>query len=184
MQVIETPLAGLLVIEPTIHRDDRGEFFESWNAVRYGAAGIGDRFVQDNVSWSSAGVLRGLHYQHPYGQGKLVSVLDGEVFDVAVDLRRGSPTLGRWFGTTLSSKTRRQMMIPAGFAHGFVVTGPHALFSYKVTEHYHPENDVTVLWNDPDLGIEWPVGTPRVSAKDARGMRWRDLPLDRQPVLH
>jgi dTDP-4-dehydrorhamnose 3,5-epimerase len=183
VRVIETPLPGVVVIEPDVFRDDRGQFFESWNARRYAEAGIVDRFVQDNVSWSSAGVLRGLHFQHPHGQGKLVSVLDGEVFDVCVDLRLGSPTIGRWYGTTLSSQNRRQMMIPAGFAHGFVVTGSHALFSYKVTDHYHPDCDVTILWNDPDLAIEWPIRTPQVSGKDARGMRWRDVPPGRRPSV-
>lgn len=181
MQVTETPIAGVLVIEPRVLRDARGLFFESWNAERYAAAGIHYRFVQDNVSWSSAGVLRGLHYQHPHAQGKLVSVLDGEVFDVCVDLREGSPTLGAWYGTTLSSDNRRQMLLPPGCAHGFVVTGSRALLSYKVTDHYRPECEVTVLWNDADLGVAWPVREPRLSAKDANGPRWREIPTERRP---
>jgi dTDP-4-dehydrorhamnose 3,5-epimerase len=181
VRVIETPLAGVLVIEPTVLRDQRGQFFESWNAERYAASGIAYRFVQDNVSWSTAGVLRGLHYQHPHGQGKLVSVLDGEAFDVCVDLRDGSPTQGAWYGTTLSSENRRQVMIPPGFAHGFAVTGTHALFSYKVTDHYHSECEETILWDDPDFGIEWPLRSPQLSPKDARGIRWRDVSVERRP---
>jgi dTDP-4-dehydrorhamnose 3,5-epimerase len=182
VRLIETPIPGVIVVEPIVYRDERGQFFENWNAGRYEQAGIGARFVQDNVSWSKGGVLRGLHLQHPHGQAKLVSVLDGEVFDVCVDLRRGSPTFSQWYGTTLSSENRRQMMIPAGFAHGFVVTGTHALFAYKVSDHYHPESEITLLWNDPTLGIEWPVASPLVAPKDAQGGLLRDIAPHRLPA--
>jgi dTDP-4-dehydrorhamnose 3,5-epimerase len=170
-----------VVIEPVVYRDERGQFFEIWNAGRYEQAGICERFVQDNVSWSKVGVLRGLHFQHPHGQAKLLSVLDGEVFDVCVDLRRGSPTFGQSYATTLSSDNRRQMMIPAGCAHGFVVTGPHALFSYKTSDYYHPECEHTLRWNDPTLAIQWPVASPVLAFKDAHGSLLRDIAPDRLP---
>ena len=132
MNVVPTSLAGVLILEPRVYRDARGRFCETWNQARHAAAGLPARFVQDNVSFSTGGVLRGLHYQHPRGQGKLVSVLQGEVFDVAVDIRRGSPSFGRWLGTTLSAEDGRQLYIPAGFAHGFVVTSAAALFRSNV----------------------------------------------------
>lgn len=181
MNVQETGLPGVLLVQPPVYRDGRGFFRETWRAERYAAAGIPDRFVQDNVSLSGRGVLRGLHFQEPNPQGKLVSVLRGEVWDVAVDVRAGSPTFGRWTGYTLSEENGWQLWIPPGFAHGFVVTGDEALFAYKCTDVYRPEAEATVLWNDPELGIEWPVGDALVSDRDARGVRLRDLPPERLP---
>ena len=153
MNVIETELPGVLVIEPRVFGDERGFFMETWNERRYEEAGLPDRFVQDNLSYSSYGVLRGLHFQNPQPQGKLVSVLRGEVFDVAVDIRVGSPTFGKWTGATLSEENRRQFYVPADFAHGFVVTSETALFFYKCT-------------NDPEIGIEWPTDAPILSERD------------------
>jgi len=167
MKVTETELPGVLLVEPRIFRDHRGFFFESWSAERYRQAGIPGPFVQDNVSRSSRGVLRGLHFQNPHPQGKLVTVLEGEVFDVAVDLRVGSPTFGKWAGYYLSAENGRQLYIPEGFAHGFVVTSEFAIFSYKCTEYYRPEADRSLRWNDPEIGIEWPVEEPILSPKDA-----------------
>jgi dTDP-4-dehydrorhamnose 3,5-epimerase len=172
---------GPRVIEPAVYADDRGLFFESWSARRYEAMGIPGPFVQDNVSVSRARVLRGLHLQHPNGQGKLVSVLAGEAFDVAVDVRRDSPTFGRWIGVVLSAENRRQFWIPSGFAHGFVVTGEEAVFSYKATGYYDPASEQSVLWSDPDLAIAWPVAAPILSAKDAAAPRLRDVPPHRLP---
>lgn len=169
MNVSRTELPEVLLIEPRVFGDRRGYFFESFHADRYAAAGMPYPFVQDNVSRSVRGVLRGLHLQEPFGQGKLVGVMLGEVFDVAVDVRVGSPTFGRWIGVYLSEENRRQLWIPAGFAHGFQVTSPEAVFSYKCTEYYHPETEVAVLWNDPQIGIPWPVPDPALSAKDRAG---------------
>ncbi|MEJ7811907.1 MAG: dTDP-4-dehydrorhamnose 3,5-epimerase [Gemmatimonadaceae bacterium] len=181
MIVTQTSLPGVLRIDPVVHRDPRGFFLESWHHDRYREAGLPDRFVQDNLSCSRRGVLRGLHYQEPYPQGRLIWVTRGEVFDVAVDLRVGSPTFGRWVGHTVSATNARQIFVPPGFAHGFVVLSAVALFAYKCTEYYHAEAEATVLWNDPDLGIEWPVAAPRLSDKDGAGVRVRDLPPDRLP---
>jgi dTDP-4-dehydrorhamnose 3,5-epimerase len=181
MTAEETDLPGVLLLKPPVFRDERGFFRETWRAERYAAAGIPDRFVQDNVSLSTRGVLRGLHFQEPSPQGKLVSVLRGEVWDVAVDVRVGSPTFGRWAGYTLSDENGWQLWVPEGFAHGFVVTSAEALFSYKCTDVYRPEAESTLLWNDPDLAIEWPGAAPLVSAKDEGGARLRDLPPERLP---
>ncbi len=166
MNIIETELPGVFIVEPRVFGDARGFFMESFNSERYKGAGIPDRFVQDNLSCSARGVLRGLHFQNPNPQGKLVSVLQGEVFDVAVDIRVGSPTFGRWTGTTLSAENKRQLYIPPDFAHGFLVTGEVALFFYKCTDYYRPASESTVLWNDPDIGIEWPIDAPVLSDKD------------------
>ena len=166
MNVTETELPGVLVVEPRVFGDTRGFFMESFNGERYKEVGIPDRFVQDNLSYSARGVLRGLHFQSPNPQGKLVSVLEGEVFDVAVDIRVGSPTFGRWTGTVLSGENKRQLYIPPDFAHGFLVTGEAALFFYKCTDYYRPASERVVLWNDPDIGIEWPIGAPVLSDKD------------------
>ncbi len=166
MNVIETGLPGVLIIEPKVFGDERGFFMESWNGRRYAEVGLPDNFVQDNVSFSQRGVLRGLHYQHPHGQGKLVGALRGEVFDVAVDVRRGSPTFGSWMGEYLSSANHRQLYIPPGFAHGFLVTSEEALFAYKCTEYYHPESERSIRWNDPGIGIQWPIDGPVLSLKD------------------
>ena len=166
MNVLETDLPGVLILEPRVFGDDRGFFMETWNGRRYEEFGIPHGFVQDNLSLSAHGVLRGLHFQNPQPQGKLVSVLRGEVFDVAVDIRTGSPTYGRWTSVTLSAENKRQFWVPPDFAHGFVVTGEDALFSYKCTDYYAPDNDGSVLWNDPDIGIDWPVENPTLSGKD------------------
>jgi dTDP-4-dehydrorhamnose 3,5-epimerase len=162
---------GMYLVEPRVFRDERGHFLETWSDLRYRDAGIPGPFVQDNVSVSSSGVLRGLHLQVEKPQGKLVSVLDGEVFDVAVDLRPGSRTLGRWSGFRLSSENAHQLYIPAGCAHGFVVLSPRAVFAYKCTEYYDPASEVTLSWNDPNVGIEWPVREPILSEKDRDSMR-------------
>ena len=167
MNVHETDLPGVLILEPRVFGDDRGFFMETWNGRRYGDLGIPNHFVQDNLSYSVRGVLRGLHFQNPMAQGKLVCVLRGEVFDVAVDIRVGSPTFGRWTGVTLSAENKRQFWVPEGFAHGFVVTGEDALFSYKCTDYYAPEHDGSILWDDPEIGIKWPVEEPTLSEKDA-----------------
>ena len=176
MRVTPLALPEVLLIEPRVARDDRGWFYESWSRERFGQHGLIDAFVQDNVSRSRRGVLRGLHLQHPYGQGKLVSVLHGEVFDVAVDVRRGSPTFGRWCGAPLRAEDGRQLFIPVGFAHGFLVRSDEAVVAYKVTERYHPESEITVAWNDDAIGIEWPLdGAPVVSARDAAAPRLAEL---------
>jgi dTDP-4-dehydrorhamnose 3,5-epimerase len=171
VKVTETPLPGVLRVEPVVFGDARGFFMESYSAQRYAEAGIAEPFVQDNVSRSARGVLRGLHYQHPHGQAKLVQVLLGEVFDVAVDIRVDSPTFGKWVGQHLSGENRRQLFIPAGFAHGFLVTSDEVLFHYKCTDYYRPEADRVVRWDDPAIGIEWPTRDVVLSAKD------RDAPL-------
>jgi dTDP-4-dehydrorhamnose 3,5-epimerase len=169
MNVIETDLPGVLIIEPKVFGDDRGFFMETWNKERYAEAGIPTEFVQDNISFSKKGVLRGLHFQNPNPQGKLVSVLQGEVFDVAVDIRRDSPTFGKWVGVNLSFENKRQLYVPEGFAHGFCVTSETALFSYKCTDWYNSEAEKTLLWNDLGLGIKWPLEKPRLSEKDKVG---------------
>jgi len=179
MNVIAVELRGLLIIEPKVFGDARGFFMETWNEQRYREAGLDARFVQDNLSFSRRGALRGLHFQNPAPQGKLVSVLEGEVFDVAVDLRRSSPTFGKWHGLTLSSENKRQFFVPPGFAHGFAVMSDTALFHYKCTELYSPGNELTIRWDDPDVGIRWPLQHPTLSEKDARGLRLRDVPEER-----
>jgi dTDP-4-dehydrorhamnose 3,5-epimerase len=166
VNLVETSLPGILVIEPKVFDDERGFFMETWNARRYEEAGLPDRFIQDNLSYSVRGVLRGLHFQNSQAQGKLVSVLRGEVFDVAVDIRVGSPTFGEWTGVTLSAENKRQFYVPEDFAHGFVVTSENALFFYKCTDYYAPSAEGIVLWNDPDIGIEWPIDTPILSERD------------------
>jgi dTDP-4-dehydrorhamnose 3,5-epimerase len=183
VKVRPTALAEVLLIEPKVFGDARGYFFESYSAERYAEAGIAVGFVQDNVSFSQRGVLRGLHFQHPFGQGKLVGVLAGEVFDVAVDVRRGSPTFGRWAGERLSAENKRQLYIPAGFAHGFLVMSPQALFAYKCTEYYHPEAERSIRWDDPRIGIEWPIDGPVVSAKDHVALTLDAMPEEFLPVF-
>ena len=170
MNVITTPLQGLLVIEPRVFGDERGFFYESYNARQFAeATGVTANFVQDNHSRSRRGVLRGLHYQIQQPQGKLVRVTAGAVYDVAVDIRKGSPTFGQWYGTELSAENMRQMWIPPGFAHGFVVTTENAEFLYKTTDCWAPEHERAILWNDPAIGIDWPLAltpTPTLSHKD------------------
>lgn len=171
MNVIETSLAGVKIIEPRVFEDARGFFYESFNARSFAqVVGVDVQFVQDNHSRSTKGVLRGLHYQIEHAQGKLVRVTSGEVFDVAVDIRRGSPTFGKWVGVHLSADNKRQVWLPPGFAHGFCVLSESAEFLYKTTDYWYPEHERCLLWNDPALGIEWPLdGTPQVAPKDAAG---------------
>lgn len=183
MKVIETSLPGCVVLEPAVFGDSRGFFFESWNAEAFRARSLPDRFVQSNVSSSSCGVLRGLHYQWPRPQGKLVSVLHGEVYDVAVDIRLGSPSFGQWNAVVLSAENRRQLWIPEGFAHGFAVLSETALFSYLCTDVYVKEADAGVRWNDADIGIDWPVSAPQLSNKDVNAPFLKDIPADRLPVF-
>ncbi len=175
MKMIETDIPGVLIFEPKVWGDARGFFLETFHAERYREAGIQESFVQDNLSFSRQGVLRGLHFQNPKAQGKLVYVLQGSVWDVAVDIRRGSPTFGRWTAVELSGDNKRQIWVPPGMAHGFVVTSETALFAYKCTELYAPANEHAILWNDPDLGIKWPVEHPSLSAKDLNARRLRDF---------
>ena len=172
--VTATKLAGVRIVEPRVFAEARGWFKETWNSARYEAEGLPSGFVQDNVSYSIPGVLRGLHYQHPNGQGKLVSVLEGEVYDVAVDVRAGSPSFGQWVGVVLSSENHRQLWVPDGFAHGFFARTP-SLVLYKVTAPYDPRCERGVLWSDEDLAIDWPGGAPILSDKDARAPRLRDV---------
>ena len=169
MKAIPTGLPGVILLEPKVFGDDRGFFFESYNRRAFReATGLDPDFVQDNHSRSARNVLRGLHYQVRQPQGKLVRVTSGEVYDVAVDLRRSSPTFGRWVGLTLSAANHRMLWVPEGFAHGFVVTSEHAEFLYKTTDYYAPEHERSLLWNDPALGIAWPVeGTPLLKPRDA-----------------
>lgn len=176
MKVIRTSIPDVIIIEPCVFRDDRGFFFESWNAREFNKfVGADVQFVQDNQSRTRRGVLRGLHYQVRRPQGKLVRVVSGRVFDVAVDLRKSSPTFGRWTGIELSEDNHRQSWIPAGFAHGFVVLSERADFLYKTTDYYAPEHERCVIWNDPAIGIAWPSGIePTLSAKDRAGVLLRD----------
>jgi len=181
MQVFNTELPGVVIIEPKVFGDERGFFMETWNQERYADTVTRDGFVQDNLSFSKKGVLRGLHFQRINPQGKLVYVLQGEVFDVAVDIRVGSPTFGQWTSVMLSSDNKRQFFVPAGFAHGFCVTSETALFAYKCTDKYNPQGEGCVLWNDPDLNIPWPADTPELSAKDAQGIKLADFPRELLP---
>ncbi len=166
MEVVSASLPEVLVITPRRFGDGRGYFEELYQAGRYAREGIDRPFVQDNLSLSSRGVLRGLHFQHPQGQGKLVTILQGAVFDVAVDVRVGSPDFGCWFGIELSGDNSRQLWLPPGFAHGFCVLSETALFHYKCTTYYDPDCEHSVRWNDPQLGIAWPIEHPSLSAKD------------------
>ncbi len=176
MQVLETDLPGVLIVEPRVFADSRGFFKETYEKNRYREAGIASEFVQDNFSRSCGGTLRGLHFQIRHPQGKLVQVLRGEIFDVAVDLRRGSTHFGKWAGVVLSEANHRQLYVPPGFAHGFCVLSESADMFYKCTDYYHPQHERTLLWNDPDVGIEWPLkGKPVLSAKDQQGTRFTEL---------
>ncbi|VAW85573.1 dTDP-4-dehydrorhamnose 3,5-epimerase [hydrothermal vent metagenome] len=181
MEVIESSLPGVLIIKPKVFGDERGYFVESYHHARYQQAGIPGPFVQDNLSLSKQGTLRGLHLQHPHGQGKLVSVLQGEVFDVAVDVRAGSPHFGQWLGIALSEQNKHQLYIPAGFAHGFCVTSDEALFTYKCNELYHPESEMSILWNDSDIGITWPSEQPQLSEKDRLALPLNQIDQKRLP---
>jgi dTDP-4-dehydrorhamnose 3,5-epimerase len=173
IQVTETRLPEVKIIEPKVFGDARGFFYESFNAREFAeCVAPGVEFVQDNHSRSSKGVLRGLHYQIEHAQGKLVRVVEGEVFDVVVDVRRGSPNFGKWAGLVLSGENHRQLWIPPGFAHGFVVLSDSAQFQYKTTDYWFPEHERCIVWNDPDIGIDWPIdGEPLLAVKDAAGKR-------------
>lgn len=176
MEVTQTEIPGVVIIEPKVFGDARGFFLETFQIKRYReVAGIQEDFVQDNHSRSQRGVLRGLHFQKTHPQGKLVHVTQGEVFDVAVDIRPESPAFGRWVGVTLSEQNHRQFYVPPGCAHAFVVLSETADFQYKCTDFYHPEDEGCLIWNDPDVGIEWPTENPQLSEKDARASTLREL---------
>ena len=178
MKVTPTRLSGVLLIEPKVFGDARGFFFESWNEREFERAGIRAKFVQDNHSCSGKGVLRGLHYQVRQPQGKLIRVVAGEIFDVAVDIRRSSPTFGRWEGVRLNAQSKVMLWIPTGFAHGFCVLSDLAEVLYKATDFYAPEHERSILWSDPDLNVAWPLsGAPLLSPEDAAGVRLRDAEL-------
>jgi dTDP-4-dehydrorhamnose 3,5-epimerase len=179
MKFTATSLQDVYLLEPKVFGDPRGFFMETWNRETFRAAGFDLNFVQDNHSRSARGILRGLHFQTEHTQGKLVRVTAGEVFDVAVDLRSNSPTLGQWYGVLLSGENHRMLWVPPGFAHGFYVTSDYADFLYKCTDIYHPASEQTLAWDDPTVGIEWPVPAgeaPILSAKDAQGLSWADAP--------
>ena len=173
MNVTGFDIDGPKLIEPAVHGDERGFFLESWNAASFARAGIDAAFVQDNHSRSDRGVLRGLHFQHPHAQGKLVRVVNGAVWDAVVDVRAGSPTFGRWVGTELSATNKRMLWVPPGFAHGFLTLADGTDFLYKCTDLYHPEAEHTLAWDDPTVGVDWPLADlePRLSAKDRDGQR-------------
>ncbi len=175
MKVIKTEIEEVLIIEPRVFSDSRGFFFESYNKAKYQADVINKEFVQDNISVSKKNVLRGLHYQLEQPQGKLVSVLEGEVFDVAADIRKGSPTFGQWVGVILSAENRRQFYVPEGFAHGFCVMSNTAIFSYKCTAGYRPDDEHTLLYSDPSIGVNWPCESPNLSDKDKEGLSLAEL---------
>ena len=179
MNVITCELDGPLILEPKVFGDSRGFFMESWNRERYRAAGIAFDFVQDNFSLSRRGTLRGMHWQNPLPQGKLVSVWQGEVWDVVADVRCNSATFGRWFGVNLSADNKRQFWVPPGFAHGFVVLSESALFHYKCTDSYSPKDEVGFRWDDPAVGIKWPAVTPILSARDAQAPLFKDIPVEK-----
>ena len=181
MNVSRTSLPGVVLIEPRVFADVRGFFLETWQQARYQEYGLPTRFVQDNLSSSVRGTLRGLHFQHPRAQGKLVYVVHGEIFDVAVDIRVGSPTFGHSCEMVLSSENRRQLYIPEGFAHGFCVTSDQAVVVYKCTDFYVPQTEGGVLWNDPDLAVRWPVEAPILSDKDHSYPPLRSVPPERLP---
>ncbi len=172
----QTSLPGVVIIEPKVFSDERGFFMESFNASDFEDAGLPTKFAQDNHSRSVQGVLRGLHYQYPTWQGKVVRVLVGKVFDVAVDIRRMSPNFGHWFGTELTSENHKQLYVPPGFAHGFCVLSPVAEMVYKTTKRYEATEDAGILWNDPDIAIKWPIDHPILSPKDANAPRLSELP--------
>ena len=183
MNVIKSKLPGVLTIEPNVFGDDRGYFMESWQSERYKDAGIEPAFVQSNVSKSEQGVLRGLHFQNPNPQGKLVYVLEGEVFDVAVDIRVGSPTFGQHESVILSEKNHKQFYVPEGFAHGFCVLSKSATFCYMCTNYYDANAEASLLWNDSDLGIDWPLMSPKLSDKDFKALKLKDIDKSKLPVF-
>jgi dTDP-4-dehydrorhamnose 3,5-epimerase len=184
VRTIDTGIPGVKVIEPRVHGDTRGFFMELWHAGRYREAGLPGKFVQSNLSRSGPGVIRGLHFQYPSPQGKLVMAIEGRVFDVAVDVRPDSPTFRQWAGVELSAESHRQLYVPEGFAHGFCVLGEGALLAYLCTEEYRAEHDRVVAWDDPDLGIHWPVGNGRLSARDAAAPKLAEIPDNLLPRLN
>jgi dTDP-4-dehydrorhamnose 3,5-epimerase len=181
MKITRTDFDGLLIVEPTVYKDSRGHFVETWKESCYKSVGLSKRMVQDNLSWSRRGVLRGLHFQHPRPQEKLVHVLAGEVFDVVVDVRQGSPTFGKWFATRLSDQNKCQLYIPAGLAHGFCVLSDAALVAYKCTEEYCRDTERSLAWNDPRIAIDWPIKEPILSSKDQLAPLLEDIPSDHLP---
>jgi len=181
MKIIATRLEDVVVVEPKVFTDTRGYFLETYQANRYRESGIACQFVQDNLSYSVKNTLRGLHYQHPHGQAKLVSVIKGEVFDVAVDIRKGSTNFGKWAGVTLSAENHRQMFIPEGFAHGFCVLSDDAVFSYKCSDFYASVAERGIAWNDANIGIEWPTEAPILSDKDGKFPNLMDVPVSDLP---
>jgi len=181
MKVLPIKFEDVLLVEPQVFTDPRGHFMETFQQERYEEAGIAHRFVQDNFSFSSKGTLRGLHYQLKQAQAKLVQVTWGRVFDVAVDIRRGSPTFGHWAGVELSSENHRQLYIPQGFAHGFFVLSETAHFQYKCSDYYTPDDEFGILWSDPEIGIEWPAGIPLLSGKDRAYPFLDDVPRELLP---
>jgi len=182
MKVFSIKLPGVLIIEPQVFGDERGYFMESWSQQRYRDAGIEGDFVQSNVSKSEQGVLRGLHFQNPKPQGKLVYVVEGEVFDVAVDIRRGSPTFGLSESIILSADNHKQFYVPEGFAHGFCVLSETATFCYMCTNYYDANADASILWNDDDLNINWPLSSPKLSDKDSKALKLKDINTDELPL--
>jgi dTDP-4-dehydrorhamnose 3,5-epimerase len=182
MKVIPTELPGCLIIEPKVFGDARGFFYEAWNKGRFAEHGMTPEFVQSNVSASERGVLRGLHYQWPNPQAKLVSVLEGEVYDVAVDIRQGSPDFGRWTAVLLSAENKRHFWVPEGFAHGFVTVSERAIFTYLCTAPYDAAADANIRWNDAQIAVDWPVSEPSLSGKDVVAPFLKDIPAARLPV--
>ncbi len=183
MKIISTDLEGVLIIEPDVHTDLRGYFIETYQQQRFLEQGLEDRFVQDNLSFSEKRVLRGLHYQKKHSQAKLIGVICGEIFDVAVDVRPGSSSFGHWAGVVLSDKNKRQLLIPKGFAHGFCVCSPTAHVLYKCSDYYHPGDEGGIRWNDPDIRIDWPIKDPLLSEKDQRLSFLRDLVPEELPAV-
>ncbi|MBT3027065.1 MAG: dTDP-4-dehydrorhamnose 3,5-epimerase [Candidatus Thiodiazotropha sp. (ex Ctena orbiculata)] len=183
MEMTPTKIPDVLLVKPRRFGDQRGWFMESWQAERYQQLGLPDRFVQDNQAYSQQGVLRGLHIQNPFGQGKLVQVIRGEVFDVAVDVRQGSPWFGQWIGAHLSEDNHHQLYVPVGFAHGYLVLSEDAIFSYKCTDYYHPETQFSIRWDDPQIGIEWPGGLdPILAEKDRDAPLLSEIAVEQLPV--
>lgn len=181
MRVLQTGLEGVIIIEPDVHGDERGFFQESWKSSTYADHGVPASFSQANVSRSVKGTLRGLHFQHPEPQGKLVSVLEGCIFDVAVDIRVGSPSFGKWAGVELSATNHRQLYVPEDFAHGFMVTSETALFHYHCSREYAPRFDAAIAWDDPDIGISWPATPGSISDKDRKAPRLADISQNKLP---
>jgi dTDP-4-dehydrorhamnose 3,5-epimerase len=181
LKIIDTGLPGVKMIVPDVFSDERGYFMETHHQIKYAQEGLEAVFVQDNLSFSHQGVVRGLHYQLPHEQAKLIQVIKGEIFDVAIDIRKKSPTHGRWTGLTLSDENKRQIYIPEGFAHGFFVVSETALVMYKCTAYYSPQSEKGIVWNDPDLNIEWSVNNPIVSEKDRRLPLLKNIPKNHLP---